>query len=226
MPVSNRQPLPTWQNFVAKWKDCQACPLCDQRDRIVLARGQVPCDVLFIGEAPGASEDATGLPFKGPAGRLMDQIIERALPIGMRYAITNLVCCFPRDNKLAGNNEPDRNDILACRTRLVDFVNLCRPRLIVCVGGLVTQYVDHQDTVPCCDIVHPAHILAHMPAVQKDYAVNKSIVQVRSAVDRMLESPQKSFTKWGTDAYISQGRGLKQRYDAWTTTHADIDVPF
>lgn len=224
MPVSNRQPLPTWQNFVTKWKDCQACPLCDQRDRIVLARGQVPCDVLFIGEAPGEVEDSVGLPFRGPAGRLLDQIIERALPQGTTHALTNLVACFPREAKQRYVNEPERDEILACRPRLVEFVNLAQPKLIVCVGGLATEYVDQTDTVLCCNIVHPAYILAHMPAVQKDYAINKCVVQVRSAVDKVSQSPP--FTKWGTHAYISQGRGLKQRYDAWTGDHADVEVGF
>lgn len=226
MPIANRQPTLIWTDHVNKWKDCRACPLCDQRDRIVLGRGQVPCDVLFIGEAPGEVEDTTGLPFKGPAGRLLDQIIERALPKEVTHALTNLVCCFPREAKLRGENEPDRSEMLACRPRLVEFVNLARPKLIVCVGHLATEYVDHADTVPCCDIVHPAYILAHMPAVQKDFAINKSIVQVRSAVERVLQTEHGPFTKWGTDAYLSQGRGLKQRLDAWTKDHADLDVPF
>lgn len=231
MPVSKRVELPTWEGFVAKWRDCTACPLHEQRDRIVLARGTVPCQVLFIGEAPGEVEDSTGLPFRGPAGALLDRIVASALPPEVTYAMTNVVCCFPREAKLwAINNqsshEPERAEILACRPRLVEFVNLCQPRLIVCVGALATEYVDQSDTVPCVNVVHPAHILAHMPKVQKDYAVNKCIVQIRCAVAKMLETPPSPFKKWGTDAYLSQGRGLRQRLDAWTKDHGDVDVPF
>ncbi len=225
--------MSAWVDHVNKWKDCQACPLCNQRDQIVLGRGQVPCDVLMIGEAPGEVEDTTGLPFKGPAGALLDRIVERALSdLDVVAAYCNLVCCFPRDKKLMGltnyssNHEPDRAEILACRLRLVEFVNIAQPRLIVCVGALATDYIDQQDTIKCINIVHPAHILAHMPKVQQDYAINKCIVQIRTAVDKMLETPLQPFTKWGTDAYLSQGRGLKQRYDAWTKDHADLEVGF
>lgn len=218
--------MSAWTDFVDKWKCCQLCPLCEQRDRIVLGRGSIPCDILFIGEAPGEVEDTMGLPFVGQAGRLLDQIIERSLPQGMPYAITNLVCCFPRDKKLTGNHEPERSELLACRPRLVEFVNIVQPKLIVCVGSLATEYVNHEDTIPCIDIVHPAYILAHMPKVQKDYAVSKCVIQIRCAVDDILQSPPKPFTKWGTDAYLSQSQGLRQRYDAWTKTHADLDVPY
>ncbi len=63
---------------LAKWHDCTACSLHEHRGRMVFARGKIPCDVLFIGEAPGESEDVLGAPFKGPAGKLLDQIVERA----------------------------------------------------------------------------------------------------------------------------------------------------
>src|SRR3954471_2435855 len=99
--------MTTWLEHVARWRDCTRCPLSQQRSNIVLARGQVPCDVLFVGEAPGASEDALAQPFCGPAGHLLDQIVERALPPIVSYAMTNLVCCFPREAKAQGDNEPE-----------------------------------------------------------------------------------------------------------------------
>jgi uracil-DNA glycosylase len=94
-----------FQLHVNRWGDCQQCELHRVRHKVVLARGRVPCDVLFIGEAPGASEDVLGLPFVGPAGHMLDYIIERSigehnelrkekgLP-GLRVAMTNLVCCM------------------------------------------------------------------------------------------------------------------------------------
>jgi len=216
--------LTAWQLFVNKWKDCTDCPLCEERDRIVLARGHVPADVVFIGEAPGASENAIGFPFVGPAGHLLDQIIERALPPTVKYALTNLVACYPAEAKSRGDNEPEHNDITACRPRLVEFVNIAQPKLIVCVGALATQYVDHLDTVKCCDIVHPAHIL-RMPLAQKQMAVQKTIVQLRCAVDTMVQS-KNIFTKWGANADLTPSQGMRQRYNAWTKTHANIDIPF
>ena len=183
--------MSAWTDHVAKWRDCTACTLCEQRSNVVLARGQVPCDVLFCGEAPGASEDALGLPFVGPAGHLLDQIIERALPPTVKYALTNLVCCFPAEAKARGDNEPEYSEIVACRPRLMEFITLAKPKLIVCVGSLAWNYVEHDAYgrvrgANVIQIVHPAAVL-RMPLAQKQMAVQKAIVILRNAVDSMLQ---------------------------------------
>lgn len=215
---------------IEKWKDCQACPLSKQRFRICLGRGSVPADVLFIGEAPGASEDAIGQPFVGPAGRLLNEIIDRALPAGMTYALTNLVCCFPREAKTEGHNEPHYSEILACRPRLIEFVNVVQPRLIVCVGALAEQHVDHRDSVPCADIVHPAAIL-RMPLAQKHMAVQQAIVIVRNAVEDVLGSDSPNFTQWGVQHAESKPQTPRERlradYNAWAgRSYTDPTIPF
>jgi uracil-DNA glycosylase len=238
--------MSAWLDHVNHWKDCMRCPLAAQRDNIVLARGSVPCDVLMIGEAPGASEDTLGLPFKGPAGVMLDNdqenhpgIVQRAIEhrlewsetmrrnvwvSDVRIAYCNLVCCFPREAKARGDNEPEHDEIIACRPRLIEFVNIAQPRLIVCVGGLATEYIDHKDTVRCIDIVHPAAILAHMPAAQKSHAVNQCIVRIRTAVAVMLQSDV-TFTQWGAKyADFTKGQGLKQRFDQWESH--DLNLPF
>ena len=180
-----------WTDFVEKWKDCTRCPLAQQRDNIVLARGQIPCDVLFVGEAPGASEDVLGLPFQGPAGKLLDQIIERALPIGTTYAMTNLVACFPREAKERGDNEPEVSEIKACRPRLEEFIRLAQPKLIMRVGVLAQDHCQHDvwgkiQGAQVEDIVHPAAIL-RMPLVQKRMATDKVIVVIRTTIDKVLK---------------------------------------
>ena len=219
-----------WLDHVEKWKDCQRCPLGQQRSNICLARGTVPCDVLFIGEAPGVSEDTFGLPFVGPAGQLLDQIILRTIPspdlsiwdrLGMHlstpwwvvldtakeqglvimetvwitHALTNLVACFPRNAKTIGENEPEYDEILECQPRLIEFVNLAQPKLIVCVGKLAANYVDHGDTVTCVDIDHPAYIL-RMSIAQRQMATQKCIVVLRNAVEDILNTT-KPFRNWG-----------------------------
>lgn len=181
--------MTTWLEHVAKWRDCDKCPLAAQRDNIVIARGTVPCAVLFVGEAPGASEDAIGLPFKGPAGGLLDQIIERAVPPGVTYAMTNLVCCFPREAKAVGDNEPTSEEIAACRPRLKEFVEIAAPKLVVTVGTLATAYFPHHlrgdDPYEFCSIDHPAYIL-RMPLAQKGMAVQRTIVVLRTAVQQYV----------------------------------------
>lgn len=183
--------MSTWTDHVERWRDCRLCTLCDQRSNIVLARGDIPCDVLFIGEAPGASEDALGLPFKGPAGNLLDQIVERAVPKELRVAFTNLVACYPAEAKARGDNEPEIDEIKACRPRLNEFIALATPKVIVLVGTLAQNYVPHDaygriHGADVVDIVHPAHILAHLPQVQKQMAVNKCVVSIRSAVTKLV----------------------------------------
>ena len=217
--------MSAWTEHVAKWKDCTNCPLCQQRDQICLARGSLPADIVFIGEAPGASEDAIGQPFKGPAGKLLDQIIERAYSRVIPTTFTNLVACFPREAKERGDNEPEREEIEACHSRLVEFINIAQPKLIVCVGALATKYVNHDDNVRCVDIVHPAAII-RMPLAQQQMAVQKSIVVLRNAVEDMLNSNRSKFTKWGDNNassqshhHISTRKQLRQAYD-------DSDIPF
>ncbi len=181
--------MSTWIEHVARWRDCTACPLHTQRSNIVLARGTVPCDVLFIGEAPGASEDALGLPFKGPAGGVLDQIIERALPPAVTYAMTNLVACYPRDAKMRGDNEPEHVEILACRPRLEEFIALASPRLIVCVGSLSTGYVREDGETPIVSIIHPAATFPpRMARAQAGEALRRATVVLRNAVEDMLQS--------------------------------------
>lgn len=184
--------MTTWLEHVNKWRDCQLCPLAQQRSNIVLARGTVPCDVLMVGEAPGASEDALGQPFVGPAGHLLDDIVERALPTGVRYAMTNLVCCFPREAKARGDNEPEPGEIRACHPRLVEFIGIARPRLVVCVGSLAGDWIGHDAYgkvrgATVVQILHPAFILARLPLAQKRMAVDKAIVVIRSAVEDVLQ---------------------------------------
>ena len=86
-----------------RWKDCTQCDLCEGRRNVVLARGKIPCHVLFLGEGPGLSEDVAGKPFCGPAGKLLDEQINYALDtedwISLDYpriAISNVIACIPR----------------------------------------------------------------------------------------------------------------------------------
>ena len=216
MPVAKRTPLPTWTDHVVQWKDCHQCPLGDQRSSIVLARGTVPCDVLFIGEAPGTSEDAMGVPFveTAPAGNLMNQIIERALHKSITYALTNIVACFPREAKMFSNNhQPTPDEIRACRPRLTEFVNIARPRLVVRVGQLATAWVDYVSGVRYVDIIHPSYILVRMPLAQRQMAVNKSIVVIRSAVEDMVESNCREFTNWRCEHAGIHSHGQSVAYD-------------
>lgn len=154
-----------------QWKDCTKCELHKTRRHVVLARGTIPCDVLFIGEAPGQSENVLGLPFCGPAGHLMDSIIKRSLCYNLcaecgcprkleedswvcryghtdthsrdlTYALTNLVGCIPLGDDGEKVAQPPADSITACTPRLEEFIALANPRLIVCVGTLSSKWLE------------------------------------------------------------------------------------
>jgi len=174
------------EQHVETWKGCMCCPLAFQRGRIVLGRGDVPCDVLFIGEAPGSSEDSLGVPFVGPAGHLLDQIVERSVPGGLRVAYTNLVACYPAEAKAAGANEPAPAEVEACRPRLEQFIAIAKPRLIVRVGKLAVAHADAGNLAEYVDIVHPAAVL-RMPAAQQDMAVRRVIAAISAAASELTQ---------------------------------------
>jgi DNA polymerase len=189
-----------FQKHAARWNNCRSCPLCEGRRHVVLARGVVPCDVLFIGEAPGASEDVLGAPFMGPAGKLLDRIIAEAVDsifVGgcarmkddePRIAFTNLVCCVPRGDDGDKVAEPPKEAIKACQPRLKEFIALARPKLVVCVGGLATKWVKSGrddlglGEVPIIEIVHPAAILRANIA-QQGLAMQRAVVMLATAIE-------------------------------------------
>ena len=166
-----------YQRHCKRWKECKRCLLCRERKRVVLARGKIPADVLFVGEAPGASEDVLGKPFIGPAGKLLDRIIEHGIDGQADYALTNLVACIPKEqgNKMG---EPPEAAIEACRPRLKAFIRLCEPKVVVAVGKLAKTHLGDLADV---SIVHPAAILRMDPA-QKGLAIHRCVVTIADAI--------------------------------------------
>lgn len=184
-----------YQRFCEKWQGGCGSGLCEKARR-VYARGRIPCDVLFVGEAPGESENVLGVPFAGPAGFLLDRIVAQSIgevhyPITVGFA--NLVCCIPRESDGNKAAEPDDKEIKACGPRLVEFINLCKPRLIVCVGAMARDWLDPKvrprvdipKEIPQVDITHPAAILRANTASQ-GMLVRRCILTVRNAVDQYV----------------------------------------
>ena len=183
--------MPTqYEQFCQTWGQGCGSEICPLANKICLGRGQIPCDVLWVGEAPGESEDLLGRPFCGPAGVLLDHIVRQALPLGVRSAFTNLVCCVPRDDQGDKTQEPDDLVVEACKPRLVEFVQLANPELIVCVGKLAKDWLDpgykhshrFHAKIPQTFIYHPAYILRSNIA-QRGLMIQRSIVTVRSAYE-------------------------------------------
>jgi len=172
-----------YQQHKRKWANCSRCLLHKQRRRIVLARGTIPCNVAFVGEAPGASEDCLGKPFCGPAGHLLQVVINQSLE-GCSYLLTNLVACFPREAKEAGDNEPPDDAIKACAPRLVELIEMAKPGLVVLVGKLARKRIPWEcvDERGWCEIIHPAAIL-RMDLSQRPLAIKRCIATIRGALE-------------------------------------------
>ncbi len=115
---------------------CTRCPLCQTRDKTVFGEGAVSPRVLFIGEAPGGDEDATGRPFVGRAGGMLDRWI---VGIGLKRQdvyITNIVKCRPPENR-----EPEALEVKTCTPYLLKQLEIIRPKFIVTLGIPAAHYM-------------------------------------------------------------------------------------
>ena len=158
-----------WPAFAADVDACTACKLCQTRNRSVPGVGDTNAEWLFVGEAPGSEEDAKGLPFVGPAGRLLDNMLAAlGLARENRVYIANVLKCRP-----PGNRTPELLEVDACLPYLDRQIALIRPKLIVALGksaatallqvdatiaslrGRVHRYQD----VPLVVTYHPAYLL-------------------------------------------------------------------
>ncbi len=131
--------LATWPDLSLAVLGCTACPeLVASRTTVVagvLPPGAAGADVLLVGEAPGAQEDLTGVPFVGRAGQLLDSLLEEAGLSRNRVAVANVLKCRP-----PGNRKPRRAEVSRCRPWLERQVALAAPRVAVALGGTAAEW--------------------------------------------------------------------------------------
>ncbi|MFN7946778.1 MAG: uracil-DNA glycosylase family protein [Blastocatellia bacterium] len=124
----------TLEDIRADLGECQRCKLWRTRTNIVFGEGSPKAELMFVGEAPGADEDATGRPFVGRAGQLLTKMIEA---IGMKREdvyIANILKSRP-----PGNRNPEADETAACKPFLLRQIAVIRPKLIVTLGNPATQ---------------------------------------------------------------------------------------
>ena len=115
---------------------CLKCPLGFTRTNFVFGVGNQHSEVVFIGEAPGADEDAQGEPFVGKAGQLLNKIIEA---VGMRREevyICNILKCRPPNNR-----DPQPTEMETCSPYLSKQIELLQPKFIICLGRISAQWL-------------------------------------------------------------------------------------
>jgi DNA polymerase len=113
----------------AEVKGCPLCRLSRTRKNAVPGEGQLAAKIMFIGEAPGRSEDEKGRPFVGAAGMVLDDMLKKAGIDRSQVFITNVIKCRPPNNRV-----PEEDEVAACRPYLERQVALIRPKVICILG--------------------------------------------------------------------------------------------
>lgn len=109
--------------------DCRRCKLCHGRTHIVFGVGHPKADLMFVGEAPGADEDAQGIPFVGKAGQLLTRIIEAMGLTRDDVYIANILKCRPPNNR-----DPEPDETATCEGFLFQQIEVIQPKIIVALG--------------------------------------------------------------------------------------------
>lgn len=208
---------------VHKWRQGCGSEICSRASNVCHMRGELPCDLLLIGEAPGETENTTGYPFTGPAGILLDEILEKSIggvvvDAGsiteddvsdgepLRLGWCNLVGCIPYDEEMTKAGEPDQETIDRCAPRLQEIIDMASPRLIVCVGRLAWNNVNPRYkqaiTIPkhvkVVEIVHPEAIL-RAPNAQKPYMIDRCMMVLKKVVSEVFEQQSSEMAQKGRD---------------------------
>lgn len=119
---------------------CRKCALAETRTNIVFGVGKENADLMFVGEAPGADEDASGIPFVGRAGKLLNSYLDAVGISRDDVYIANILKCRPPKNR---DPLPEESD--ACMPYLREQVKLIKPRFIVCLGRIAAMRLIKSD---------------------------------------------------------------------------------
>lgn len=169
-------PRPDLAAVRAELGDCRRCGLCATRQTIVFGEGNPDAHLMFVGEGPGADEDATGRPFVGKAGQLLDKMIAAMGFVREQVYIANIVKCRP-----PGNRDPEAGEVSQCLPFLLKQIAAIRPRVLVTLGRPATHALLDYDgpmgrvrgawqTLAGMDVMptwHPAYLLRN-PAAKRD----------------------------------------------------------
>ena len=123
-----------------KCASCRGCELYKTRTNLVFGCGNENAELMFVGEAPGEREDATGIPFVGAAGQLLDKYLAAVGISRDDVYIANILKCRPPHNR-----DPLPEEADACISHLREQVKLIRPKIIVCLGRISAARLIHPD---------------------------------------------------------------------------------
>ncbi|MEO7622142.1 MAG: uracil-DNA glycosylase [Gallionella sp.] len=186
-PTQPQKPVPgeaeasslNWPELKQRVTGCTACRLRAGCTQTVFGVGDEKADWLFVGEGPGADEDAQGEPFVGQAGKLLDSMLAAiTLKRGKNVYIANIVKCRPPNNRT-----PTMDEIAQCLPYLHRQIELLQPKLIVALGKVASNAILGQDAT-----------LASLRQAQHDYHGIPVIVTYHPAY--LLRSPMEKAKAW------------------------------
>jgi uracil-DNA glycosylase len=135
-PQADRATIRKFERLANEIRGCRLCPLSATRHQAVVYRGSFAPRVVFVGEAPGAEEDRTGLPFAGRSGAILDRAVAELGPTLGPWGVLNLLKCRPPQNRF------DAAAARTCRPYLDRQLELLGPEGLVTLGGRALAAVD------------------------------------------------------------------------------------
>jgi len=185
-----------WAALKSTVRECTACPLRAGCTQTVFGVGDEQADWLFVGEGPGADEDARGEPFVGQAGKLLDNmLLAMRLKRGQKVYIANIVKCRP-----PGNRAPETGEIARCLPYLQRQIELIQPKIIVALGktaatsllgrdatlGSLRETTHDYHGIPMVITYHPAYLLRSPLEKAKAWQdLQQAICLMNSAADKI-----------------------------------------
>jgi uracil-DNA glycosylase len=179
----------------AEVRACTSCGLCEGRTNPAFARGTGSSGIVFVGEGPGAEEDAQGVPFVGAAGQLLDRMIGAMGLSREDVYVCNIIKCRPPNNR-----KPSDDEVAACRHFAVEQLKLIEPQVIVALGGTAVEgllglklgitrlrgtWRLYEGRIPVMPTFHPAYIL-RKPEAKRE--VWQDLQAVLARINRTLPS--------------------------------------
>jgi DNA polymerase len=183
---------------------CERCGLSRTRTNVVFGEGNPAAPLVFVGEGPGENEDATGRPFVGRAGKLLDDVLRRNGMTRSHVYICNVVKCRAADmqNGRWINRPPTVEEVAACNPWLTEQLGIIKPLVLVCVGAPSANTIIHKGfrmtaergrwftTSPYAPwtmaVMHPAYVLRlHGPSY--DAALDTLVEDIGNARKKVIE---------------------------------------
>jgi uracil-DNA glycosylase len=187
---------------------CVKCPnLASSRTQTVFGVGSPDADLMFIGEAPGADEDAQGEPFVGRAGQLLTRIIKAMGFAREEVYIANILKCRPdTPGSSFGNRPPTPREMQTCRPYLLEQIDIIKPKVIVALGAVAVEGLlgtrapmrelrgrwNTFSGTPLMVTYHPAYLLRNQSPSEKR-KVWEDMMQVLERLEKPISEKQRNY---------------------------------